>query len=272
MGRSSISPQERQLLCVEIGVSEELLAYAGPFHEEADVELISHAHAAMHLHALLHRARRGRARARLAYRHGRTGFGEVCIELLQRLHHRGPGDLDIDVELRGTMLQRLEFADELAKLLALLQILHRSAEHLLAQAHHFGRNCRAADVEHTFAQRVSLTYLTQHAVGIDFYIIELNARRVVGVQHNRARGRDSLRLRSTRNRVRPSRSPIALAVRAATIRRSARCPSITSAFAPLSLKPFPERTACSAVCNGRCLVPSSMASVASSEPDAIFGR
>ena len=49
-------------------------------------------------------------------------------------------------------------------------------------------------------------------------------------------------------------------------------PSTTNAFAPLSLKPLPERTACSLVCSGRCFAPSSIASAASSEPSEIFGR
>ena len=79
-------------------------------------------------------------------------------------------------------------------------------------------------------------------------------------------------LGSTRNSVSPSRSPAAPAVRAATIKRSATWPSTTKALSPLSLKPLPERTACIFVMSGRCFVPSSIASAASSEPFAIFGR
>ena len=81
-----------------------------------------------------------------------------------------------------------------------------------------------------------------------------------------------LALGSTRNSVSPLRSPAAPAVRAATIRRPATCPSTTKALAPLSLKPLPERTACILVCSGRCFAPSSMASAASSEPSDIFGK
>ena len=54
-------------------------------------------------------------------------------------------------------------------------------------------------------------------------------------------------LGSTRNSVSPSRSPAAPALRAATIRRSAVWPSTTKALSPESLKPLPERTACSLV-------------------------
>jgi hypothetical protein len=79
-------------------------------------------------------------------------------------------------------------------------------------------------------------------------------------------------LGSTRNSVSPSRSPAVPAVRAATINRSAVWPSTTKALSPESLNPLLERTACIFVISGRCFVPSSMASAASSEPSAIFGR
>ena len=64
----SIAPEPRQLIGVIVGVAEQFLADAGALHEEADVELIGHAHAAMHLHALLHRARGGGTGARFRYR------------------------------------------------------------------------------------------------------------------------------------------------------------------------------------------------------------
>jgi hypothetical protein len=106
IGPSSITPRERELLGMKISVPEELLTDTGAFHEKADVELIGHAHATMHLHTLLHREDRGRAGARLTDRHRRSRIGEVCIELLERLQYRRAGDLDIDIELRGTMLKR----------------------------------------------------------------------------------------------------------------------------------------------------------------------
>ena len=57
-----------------------------------------------------------------------AGVIEIAVERLQRLQHRGAGDLDIDIELGGAVLQRLEFADQLAELLALLEIRHGAAE------------------------------------------------------------------------------------------------------------------------------------------------
>ena len=50
---------------MEIGIAKQLLADPRALHEKTDVELVGHTHAAMHLHALLHRARRGGARAPL---------------------------------------------------------------------------------------------------------------------------------------------------------------------------------------------------------------
>ncbi len=88
---------------------------------------------------------------------------EIAVQRLQRLQHRGAGDLDIDIELGGAVLQRLEFADQLAELLALLEIRDGAAEHLLAQAHHFGGHRAAADIEHAFQQRPALIDFAEHA-------------------------------------------------------------------------------------------------------------
>jgi hypothetical protein len=51
--------QPRQLVGVEIAVAEQFLADPRALHEEADVELVGHAHAAMHLQGFLHRQRGG---------------------------------------------------------------------------------------------------------------------------------------------------------------------------------------------------------------------
>src|ERR1700682_994819 len=62
---------------------------------------------------------------------------KIRIERLQRLQHRGAGDLDLDVKLRGAVLQRLEFADQSAELLALLEVADGATEHFPAEADHF---------------------------------------------------------------------------------------------------------------------------------------
>ena len=92
------------------------------------------------------------------------------------------------------MLQRLEFADQLAELLALLEIRHGAAEHLVAQPHHFGGDRAAADIEQIVQQRPAGIDLAEHAVGVDLDIVELDARRVVRVDHDGALGRNALGL------------------------------------------------------------------------------
>ena len=109
------------------------------------------------------------------------------------------------------MLQRLEFADQLAELLALLQIGDGAAEHLLAEADHFGGDRAAADIEHAFQQRTALIDLAEHAVGVDLDIVELDPRRVVRVDHHGAFDRDAFCLGIDQEQ----RQPVALAGRAA---------------------------------------------------------
>src|ERR1700730_320578 len=117
--------------------------------------------------------------ARFCDRNRGSGIAEISVQRLQRLQHRGAGDLDLDIELRGAMLQRLEFADRLAELLALLEIADGAGEHLLAQSHHFRRHRAAADIQQTFKKRITLIDLAEHMIGVDLDIVEIDARRVV---------------------------------------------------------------------------------------------
>mgnify|MGYP002685362597 CR=1 FL=1 len=80
--------------------------------------------------------------------HGHRGAGlvETRIQRLQRLQHRGAGDLDVDIELGGAVLQRLEFTDQFSELLALLETGDGAAEHFLAEPHPLPRHRRAADL------------------------------------------------------------------------------------------------------------------------------
>src|ERR1700680_3621046 len=115
MRSQSIALSPLQLIRMKIAVAEQLLADPRALHEEADIELVGHAHAAMHLHALLNRQRGRRAGARLRHRHRGAGILKICIQRLQRFEYCGAGNLDLDIKLRGAMLQRLEFADRLAE-------------------------------------------------------------------------------------------------------------------------------------------------------------
>src|SRR5258708_34454807 len=92
------------------------------------------------------------------------------MERLERLENGGGGDLDLDVKLRGAVLQRLEFADQLAKLLALLEVADGAAEHLLAEADHFRGHGTPADIEYAFQQCAAMIDLAEHAVGVDLDI------------------------------------------------------------------------------------------------------
>src|SRR5258708_10408207 len=170
------------------------------------------------------------------------------------------------------MLQRMEFADRLAELLALLEVIDRAAEYLLAQAHHFGGDRTAADIEHAFQQRPALIDLASTPSELTSALLKM-IRAALWESTIAVRSvAMPFALGSTRNSVSPLDSPAAPAVRAATIKRSATCPSTTKALSPESLKPLPERTACMFVMSGRCFAPSSMASPASSVPFAIVGK
>src|SRR5205814_1512222 len=104
------------------------------------------------------------------------------------------GDLDVDIKLRGAVLQRLKFADRLAELLALLEVIDGAAEYLLAQPDHFGGHGAAADIEHALQQLITLIDFAEHAVGVDLDIVERNPRRVVRIDHHRAFGVNALAL------------------------------------------------------------------------------
>src|SRR6185437_2193798 len=86
-----ITPHPRQLIRVIVRIAEQLLADASALHEEADIGLVGHAHAAMHLHAFLHRTRRGGAGARLCNSNRSGCLVELTVERLQRLQHGGAG-------------------------------------------------------------------------------------------------------------------------------------------------------------------------------------
>src|SRR5262249_5830251 len=68
----SMAIKTRELLGMEVGVAEQFLPYAHAFHEEADVELVGHADAAMHLHRLLHGKPGGGGGPRLGHRDDRS--------------------------------------------------------------------------------------------------------------------------------------------------------------------------------------------------------
>ena len=99
------------------------------------------------------------------------------------------------------------------------------------------------------SRAAALIDLAEHLIGVDLDIVEFDARGIVRVDHRGALDRDAFGFGVDQEQRQPvAGSPAEPPVRAATIRRSAVWPSTTNAFAPLSLKPLPERTACRLIC------------------------
>src|SRR3546814_20789180 len=88
------------------------------------------ADAAVHLHALAHRKVGSAAGLRLGDGNYQLCAFAALIEQLLRLHHRGARDFHLAIKVRGAVLERLKFADQLAELLAFLAVgyghVHRS--------------------------------------------------------------------------------------------------------------------------------------------------
>ena len=80
---------------MEIGVAKQFLQHAGALHEEAEVKCIGHAHAAMHLHGLLHCERGGAARTGLGDSDSLKGSSRVGVKLVKGIGNCGTGDLQI---------------------------------------------------------------------------------------------------------------------------------------------------------------------------------
>ena len=117
---------------MEIAVTEHFLADPRPLHEEADVELVGHAHAAMHLHAFLHRQRRGCAPARFGDRNSGAGILEIRIQRLQCFQHRGAVASEmvgVSEEVFGRTVAYLRERKQFGKLIGEFQALqHRAAQ------------------------------------------------------------------------------------------------------------------------------------------------
>src|ERR1039458_4163810 len=111
---------------------------------------------------------------------------------IERLQHRSAGDLDIDIKLRGAVLQRLEFADRLAELLTLLEVADGAAKYFLAETDHFRGHRAAPDIKHAFQQSMALIDLAEYAVGIDLDIAKHDSRRVMCIDHRGTLKRDAL--------------------------------------------------------------------------------
>ena len=99
-------------------------------------QFVGHAHAAVQLHRLLADEARGLADPRLGRRHRAAAFGRrrrtpACTAASSR--HRA-GLLELHEHVGHAVLQRLEFADRHAELLARLQVLERGRDQRVHRA------------------------------------------------------------------------------------------------------------------------------------------
>ena len=140
----------------------------------------------MHLHAFLHRALGRGAGVRFCLRHDQRRLRRVFVHGLQRAEHERARELDVDVEFRGAMLQRLEFADRAVELPALLEVGERALEHGVSQSEQLRRDHRAPEVEHFIEHRAGGVHFAQYRVRLDAHADEAQARCVVRVGHQRA--------------------------------------------------------------------------------------
>ncbi len=100
-------------------------ALAAPFHVQADVDIRRSCRCRRASAPPPHRQLGGRGRPWPWRRDHQLARPAAVIEQLLRLHHRRAGDLDLRIEMRGAVLQRLEFADQLAELLARPEVVER---------------------------------------------------------------------------------------------------------------------------------------------------
>ena len=79
---------------MEARVTQQFVQHPDPFHEQADVELVGHADAAVHLHRLLHSQFGDAPGLGLGHRHDQTRVLAPGVQRVQRPRRRRPRDLD----------------------------------------------------------------------------------------------------------------------------------------------------------------------------------
>ena len=108
---------------------------------------IGHADAAMHLHRLVRDEMQRLGGARLGERSQLRDVVGVAVQRIQRRSDAGAGQFELGEHDRRAMLQRLERADQLAELLAHLQVFRRHLEGRIRRAQHFRRQADAGAIE-----------------------------------------------------------------------------------------------------------------------------
>lgn len=159
------------------------------------VEDVGDADPAMHLHGLVERpftqvggARLGEARERS--RAVRPGVGG-----LQRGGEAAAQQLDLDVQARGAVLQRLEGPDRHVELHPLLEVAHRAPERLGDHAQQFGGDTCPRPVEHAVQRVERQVGCADERRVVELHAREADTRRVAAVDQPRALDLDAGRRR-----------------------------------------------------------------------------
>src|SRR4029450_13852053 len=128
-------------VAVVVHITKGLFCNRRALDEEANIELVGHADAAVHLDPFRADARESLADLRLREARKLRNFGRIAplVECRERFQHDGFRELHLAEHVRRAMLESLERADGYAELLAVLQILHRAFETLLQATEHLGR-------------------------------------------------------------------------------------------------------------------------------------
>src|SRR6185369_13458317 len=91
---------------------------------------------------------------------------------MRGLKRRGAGDLDLAIEVRRPVLERLELADQLAELLALAKVVERHGRSAGCNSDQLGRGSGAARVQRSGQRRPAAVHLTDYGVGVERDIVE----------------------------------------------------------------------------------------------------
>ena len=165
------------------------------------------------------------------------------------------------------MLQRLELADQLAELLALLEIVDGHVHRRRADADQLGRRAGAAGVR----ARATAPPRRRRPRRPPRRRRPRHCRRSCRAPMLLSARRDAFDVEALRVLLDREQGEAVVGLARATRVTSAEAPWTTNCLRPDRLKPLPERSARIAIASGRCLAPSSIASAATVSPARMPG-
>jgi hypothetical protein len=109
--------------------------------------------------------------------------GAPCLGLGDRNHRLRvlAGDLQLRIKVGGAELQRLELADQLAELFALLEIVDGHVHRRRADSDQLRRCPRPTGAERPVQHRLAAADLADHRIGIDLDAVEGHAGADAGI-------------------------------------------------------------------------------------------